>query len=488
METNYLPWAFARILLSLSFGALIVGRYEKMSLKEVFARLLRLCVAALSARGTVTRAWFVYAGVVLGVIKTTIDTFVRNQSAGYLIENWLTAFPTDLAGVQAMLPTIWWSLPFIWVGTGLCIMRLRDAGMPRILVPIFFIPAINMFFFFICSSVPSAAEEHENSVEEKSRSFFARMLPHTEFGIAAFTIVQCSLIGILGVLAGAYGLGNYGAPLFLGLPFFMGFLSALLYGVRKRRTLKECIGIAWLSLFFTACGLVCCLIEGIVCIAVLLPLGAALATVGACVGFSVQALPPEGSGRTQSSIVCGLALVVALALPVPNSEPLTSVTKITVNRSPREVWPHVIAFSEIAPPKEWLFLQGVAYPIRARIEGQGVGAIRYCEFSTGPFIEPITVWNGPRELRFSVTETPPALTEFNPLGTVIAPHLDGYFESLGGQFLLTEIAPSVTEIQATTWYTHKVAPVWYWELISDPILHLIHKRVLEHIKIESERA
>jgi uncharacterized membrane protein YhaH (DUF805 family) len=485
METNYLPWAFARVLLSLSFGAFIVGRYEKMPLKDVFARLGRLCAAALVARGTVSRAWFVYAGVALAVLKTTIDTFVRRVRADDLVDNWLTAFPTDLAGVQAMLPTIWWSVPFIWIGTGLCVMRLRDAGMPRILVPIFFIPAVNILFFIICSSIPSVVEERSNTLEERSRSFFSRMLPQTDFGIAAFAILQCSLIGVLGVLAGAYGVGNYGAPLFLGLPFFMGFLSVLLYGVHKRRTLKECIGIAWLSMFLTACALVCLLIEGIVCIAVLFPLGVVLATMGAIVGYSL--FPSEGSGRIQSSVLCGLALAVGLALPVPSSPTLTSVTKITVNRSPQEVWPHVIAFSEISPPKEWLFLQGVAYPIRARIEGQGVGAIRYCEFSTGPFIEPITVWNEPHELRFSVTETPPALTEFNPLGTVIAPHLDGYFESLGGQFLLREIRSGVTEIQATTWYTHKVAPVWYWELISDPILHLIHKRVLEHIKTEAER-
>jgi hypothetical protein len=489
METDNLPWAFARVVISLSFGAFIVGRYEKMPMKAVAQRLVRLCIAALMARGTVTRAWFVYAGVVLSVLKTTIDAFVRAKPGKVPpIDDWLMAFPTDLAGMQELLPTIWWSVPFIWVGTGLCIMRLRDAGLPRILVPLFFFPAVNVLFFIVCSSVPSAAEEKGNNFEESSRSLFARMLPQSDFGIAAFTVLQCSFIGVIGVLAGAYGLGNYGAPLFLGLPFFMGFLSAILYGVRTRRTLKECIGIALLALFFTACALVCFLIEGIVCILVLLPVGAALAVMGAVVGFSVQALPPEGSGRTQSSIVCGLALAVALALPVPNSATLSSVTKVTVNRAPQEVWPHVIAFSEISPPKEWIFLQGVAYPIRARIEGHGVGAIRYCEFSTGPFIEPITVWNEPHELRFTVTETPPALTEFNPLGTVIAPHLDGYFESLGGQFLLKEIAPRITEIQATTWYTHKVAPVWYWEFISDPILHLIHSRVLQHIKTEAEKA
>jgi hypothetical protein len=268
----------------------------------------------------------------------------------------------------------------------------------------------------------------------------------------------------------------------------MGFLAALLYGARERRTLLQCLNIAFLSMVITAVALVCFLIEGIMCIAALFPIALGLALVGALLGYAVQARPPSAGGRVESSLACGLAVMAALALPVPNSPTLTSVTTITVNRPPAEVWPHVIAFSEISPPQEWLFLQGVAYPVRARIEGQGVGAIRYCEFSTGPFIEPITVWNEPHELRFTVTETPPALTEFNPLGAVIAPHLDGYFESLGGQFLLREVAPSVTEIQATTWYTHKVAPVWYWEAISDPILHLIHKRVLSHIKSEAEKA
>ena len=36
---------------------------------------------------------------------------------------------------------------------------------------------------------------------------------------------------------------------------------------------------------------------------------------------------------------------------------------------------------------------GLAYPMRARIEGSGPGAVRYCEFSTGPFVEPIVTWD-----------------------------------------------------------------------------------------------
>ena len=487
MDTHMLPWALFRTFVCLSIGAFAVSQFEKIPFGEVFKRLLHYCLAALRARGPISRAWFVYTGGALLVVKVTVDLLVRNIPGYKVVNYWLTGLPSTFDELTTQLPAILWALPFVWLGTGLCLMRLRDAGMPRVLVPLFFIPAVNFLFFIVCAFVPSAGDEDGNQFEVASRTWSARMLPQSETGIAAFTVLVCAALGVFGVLAGAYGLGNYGAPLFFGLPFFMGFLSALLYGVREQRTVKQCLSIAFVSMVITALALVCFLIEGILCIVALFPIATWLALVGAVLGYAVQARPPSAGGRVESSLVCGLAVMAALALPVPNSPTLTSVTTITVNRPPQDVWPHVIAFSEIAPPKEWLFLQGVAYPVRARIEGKGVGAIRYCEFSTGPFIEPITVWNEPHELRFTVTETPPALTEFNPLGTVIAPHLDGYFESLGGQFLLKEVAPSVTEIQATTWYTHKVAPVWYWELLSEPILHLIHKRVLSHIKSEAEK-
>ena len=58
-------------------------------------------------------------------------------------------------------------------------------------------------------------------------------------------------------------------------------------------------------------------------------------------------------------------------------------------------------------PKDWLFRTGIAFPIRAIIEEKGVGNIRRCQFSTGDFVEPITVWNEPRLLRLSVQKMPP---------------------------------------------------------------------------------
>jgi len=143
---------------------------------------------------------------------------------------------------------------------------------------------------------------------------------------------------------------------------------------------------------------------------------------------------------------------------------------------------------EIPPPKELLFRAGIAYPIRAEISGHGVGAVRRCIFSTGPFVEPIEVWDEPHLLKFGVTANPPSLNELTPYGHIDAPHLHGYFVSEQGQFLLTALPGGRTRIQGTTWYHNAMWPASYWHLWSDYIIHRIHSRVLEHIRTEAETA
>jgi hypothetical protein len=129
---------------------------------------------------------------------------------------------------------------------------------------------------------------------------------------------------------------------------------------------------------------------------------------------------------------------------------------------------------------------GVAYPIRAEIHGKGVGAVRYCNFSTGPFIEPIQVWDEPRLLKFSVTQNPEPLQEWTPYREIHPPHLDGYLESRGGQFRLVPLEGNRTLLEGTTWYYHHLWPADYWQIWSDHIIHTIHMRVLNHVKQLSE--
>ena len=161
-------------------------------------------------------------------------------------------------------------------------------------------------------------------------------------------------------------------------------------------------------------------------------------------------------------------------------------TAIEISVPPEKVWAHVVEFSELPAPKEWLFATGIAYPIRAEIYGTGAGAVRNCIFSTGAFVEPIEVWDEPNLLRFSVSEQPPVMEELSPYKHIEPPHLNGSIQSRRGQFQLIRLPAGKTRLEGTTWYYNQFDPAPYWNIWSDFIIHRIHRRVLEHIAANAE--
>jgi hypothetical protein len=165
---------------------------------------------------------------------------------------------------------------------------------------------------------------------------------------------------------------------------------------------------------------------------------------------------------------------------------LKVTTSVQVSASPAQVWRHVVEFAELPPPTEPLFRWGIAYPIRAEIRGRGVGAVRHCVFSTGPFVEPVTVWDEPRLLGFTVTENPAPMEEWTPYDEVHPPHLDGFLVSRRGQFRLEPTPDGGTLLEGTTWYHHSLWPAAYWQVWSDQIIHAIHRRVLDHVRTLAE--
>jgi hypothetical protein len=216
-----------------------------------------------------------------------------------------------------------------------------------------------------------------------------------------------------------------------------------------------------------------------------------IATIGGALGYVVQR---QFSWRDESpKLFCSLIVLLPLAMGLdhatPPALPLLSVkTSVIVNATPEKVWHNVVSFAELPPPREMIFKLGIAYPIRAEIHGRGVGAVRHCNFSTGPFVEPIEVWDEPRLLKFSVTQNPEPMQEWTPYRDVHPAHLDGYLESRAGQFRLVPLEGGRTLLEGTTWYHHHLWPAKYWQFWSDYIIHTIHKRVLNHVKQLSEKS
>lgn len=217
------------------------------------------------------------------------------------------------------------------------------------------------------------------------------------------------------------------------------------------------------------------------------PIGFLFSYVGYLIGKAF--LDKMKSNAPLIGIIFAISVPALMAFEnsMPDTEELRSVTtSIEINANAEKVWKNIIEFPQLKEPKEFIFKTGIAYPINATIDGKGVGAIRHCNFSTGPFVEPITIWDQPRLLEFSVLDQPETMKEISPYN--IRPnHIYGHWVSKRGQFKLTKLSNGHTLVEGTTWYVNKIKPDFYWRIWSDYIVHKIHTRVLEHIKEQTEK-
>jgi hypothetical protein len=302
--------------------------------------------------------------------------------------------------------------------------------------------------------------------------------------IVLLTVAIVFAIGFTSI----YFFGDYGWTVFVFLPFLIGFLPSYLASKRLELSKRDCYSLSFITLLVSVIALLICAIEGAICIVMALPILMLIIWVSAYIGYVINNRKSR-LNRIHATIILAFYSLSFLSFDYINEpDGLFSVkTQVLINAPIEKVWDNVVTFDTIPEPKELLFKTGIAYPQNATIRGVGVGAKRYCNFTTGSFVEPITTWDKPHLLQFSVTSQPPAMKEWNPFWDIHPPHLNGYFKSYKGQFRLKRTANNVTLLEGTTWYKVDIYPQFYWKIWANAIIHKIHLRVLEHIKTESEK-
>ena len=274
--------------------------------------------------------------------------------------------------------------------------------------------------------------------------------------------------------------GSYGMTIFVTYPVLLGGTVSWVF---RPATKAQAVKLGAVAALAASAFLLLLGMEGLICIVVAFPLTAPLSVLGSWLVY--QADEPKRALRGLGMLLLLPPGILWDAKAVP---PVYEVhSSIVIAASPEQVWKHIVAFSELPEPHEWFFRAGLAYPKQARMVGSGAGATRYCDFSTGPVVEPVEVWNEPRLLRFRVTGNPAPLHEWSPYPRVLPKHLHGYLVSRQGQFLLTALSGNRTLLEGTSWYQHGMWPAGYWRLWSDAIIHRIHLRVFTQIKTLAEK-
>ena len=435
---------------------------------DALRRLFRL-------EGTVGRREYAIAGIGGFALKFAVDWSIAHAfgRTWRLINYWYLAGanlrPSEVATLLVA------ALPFIWLGVSMTLLRARDADVPALTIVLFFVPGLNLLYFACLMAAPPVRRGGIAAAPVKTE--VTKVVESAVLSVLITTLVALTLGGLTTWL-----FRSYGVMLFVGLPFVIGFSAAVLHGYRYPRSAPQIFLVAMTSLMFVAGGFLAFAWEGLICLLMAFPIALVLTLLGAVVGYYIQRMR-----RQDLSAAC-----VPLALPLlfllqPSTPELTAVrTSIDIAAPAPTVWSNVVAFSDIEEQPEWYFRTGIAYPLRARIRGSGAGAVRYCIFSTGAFVEPIDVWDAPNRLAFRVTHTPAPMDEWSPYASVRPPHLEGFLTSERGEFLLEKRADGGTRLTGTTWYRNRMYPGFYWRVWSDALIHRIHLRVLRHIRTLSE--
>ena len=388
-----------------------------------------------------------------------------------LREQLLRGAPEWLAPTLAV-----WTLPFLWIGVSMTLRRAVDAGVSPWVCLLFFAPVVNYGLMLLLSLVPS----HVVGAGRVA----PRNAVDLRFGAGLLGVAAALAITIPTVLIGVYLRRMYSAGLFLGTPFTIGYISAYVFNARAAQTERHTMQVALLAVALAGGAMLVFALEGVVCIALAFPIAALLALPGAIIGRAVALHdlgPPARAG-----LAALLAPLVVLASPRQAAPSHEVVTAVDIDAPPAVVWRHVVTFPELPPPREWLFRAGVAAPLRARMEGVGIGAVRYCDFTTGSFVEPITVWEENRRLGFDITAQAPPMREWSPYREVNPPHLAGYFRATQGEFRLLALPGNRTRLEGRTRYVLDMFPQSYWSMPAGRLVATIHARVLRHIKAVAE--
>ena len=448
------------------------------------------------ARTRLGRMPYLAFGVALLAVKLVIDRAV-SAHFGKEFSPLFYVSPIDAPLFRrAEYPAYWVALsaaalPFIYVGVLLTLRRLKDAGLSPWLVLLFFVPFANLLFFVVAASAPPMPIVATEPAPARAQYRAARLdteLDTPRRSLSATIFIAACLGSVVGLGAIGVSVGilrTYGSALMLGAPILSGFAtSAFFVWLRPDKTYWAGAGLATIVTFLLSFSVVVGFaIEGLGCLVMALPLIVPIVFFGSMVGFI---LAKEGAASrfgpvTAPFVIMPMLLGAEHGAPVhpPRVDFVESV--VTVDAPPDTVWKRVIAFPPLPPPNEPLFRAGIAAPLRATIDGEGVGAIRRCEFTTGTFVEPIEVWSPGRELSFSVREQPDPMREMTLWDSVRPPHLDGYLSTTRGQFVLEPLQGGKTRLIGRTWYQTTMEPETYFRWWADAIIHQIHLRVLRHV-------
>lgn len=265
------------------------------------------------------------------------------------------------------------------------------------------------------------------------------------------------------------------------MPFALGCLVVYMAEVKYPQRVWTWIWLPWLSVLAALGGTLLTLLEGFICIAMFLPIGLILGTVGGLVGGLAARF--VRSRRRQTITMACILVLPFLTGPWEKQafyqwEARRVDNVIDIQAPPEVVWRNIervpaIRHEEL--PSSWAHAIGFPDPIEATLSHPGVGGVRNASFAGNlVFIETIDVWEPSQRLGFTiVADRVPATTldEHVRIG-------GEYFDVLRGEYRLEPVARDVTRLHLSSQHRLSTDFNWYAHLWTDAVMSDLQKRIL----------
>jgi hypothetical protein len=263
------------------------------------------------------------------------------------------------------------------------------------------------------------------------------------------------------------------SSLFIVLPVVMGIVSAYYWknlGLKTVQRLKHSVSTLLIALALTGFFMS----EGYICLLIVSPLIFCFLITGIFIGKYIFEKRNNKMYFSTASLLLFFLLVDIFS--VHDYRRVIS-DEIVVFAPVEKVWKNVVAFDPIVKkPEFWMFKIGMPQPSATTVEGYYQGAGRKCIFDNGiVFDERMVVFKPGQELTFDI------------IGQPADPEILGHIEITRGQFILRQNADGSTTLVGNSWYRLLIFPSWYYDLWAESITRNVHMRVMDHIKMLSEK-
>lgn len=384
------------------------------------------------------------------------------------------------ASALRIVATFVYLLVAAWALAALSFRRAANAGVSGWIAAAAIAPAIQVpVIVFLCVVPPrtSAATPPAEGTDGASPSFWAA---------AAQGFIASIALTLLFVGLGALAFGSYGFAMFIASPFIIGAVTGYIANRKRDLGAERTMLVVLMGTAIGGAALLAVALEGIVCIALAAPLGFGVAVIGGLLGRAI-AVGTGSSPRQTMGAVALVPLIFVSESLMPTTTRFETHQAIEINASPAVVWQSIIRMDMRDEPVALPYRLGLAYPLGGDVVGEGVGALRRGEFSTGTAVERVTEWIPDRKLAFVVEEDVPALRELSPYEHVHAPHVRGYFLTNLTSFELVPLPGNRTQLVERTSHELKLEPILYWMPLARLVIDLNNDRVLRHIRRRAEK-